>query len=169
MYICIVQYSLEQIKNQKGMKTTTENNTAALIHLSTLTQYCIPFGNYIIPIVIWNIKKNESETIDYNGKQVLNFQLSWLLYSLLLVLIMVPVFLITIFNHVGLEAIINNHDVVLKNIDIDNNLEWITVGIVALVTFLVLKCAEFFLIMYATIKTSEGERYRYPLTLSFIK
>jgi uncharacterized Tic20 family protein len=31
------------------METNNKNNTAAFINLSTLTQYFIPFGNFIFP------------------------------------------------------------------------------------------------------------------------
>ena len=81
------------------MENTNETNTATFTHLSTLTQYFIPFGNYIFPILIWTSKKEKSEFIDHHGKQVLNFQLSLLLYSLALLLIAVPIFIITVFNN----------------------------------------------------------------------
>lgn len=68
---------------------TSERNTATFIHLSTLTQYFIPFGNYIFPIIIWSAKKSESEFVDISGKNVLNFQLSMLLYSLLAMIIFI--------------------------------------------------------------------------------
>ena len=80
------------------MKTNNENNISSIIHLSALSQYLFPFGNYIVPIIIWSSKKNESSTIDYNGKQVLNFQLSILLYTFLLFLIAIPVFLYVVFS-----------------------------------------------------------------------
>ena len=80
------------------MITTNDKNIATVLHLSTLTQYIIPFGNYIFPIVIWSSKKGESEFIDYNGKQVLNFQLSIFLYSVVLCLIAIPIFIYTIYN-----------------------------------------------------------------------
>ena len=55
------------------MTTTNNKNIATVLHLSALTQYIIPFGNYIFPIVIWSSKKDESEFVDFSGKQVLNF------------------------------------------------------------------------------------------------
>ena len=73
------------------MKKTNENNTATFIHLSSLSQYFFPFGNFIFPLLIWSSKKNESEFIDYNGKQVLNFQLSFFIYSLVLGMIAIPI------------------------------------------------------------------------------
>ena len=81
------------------METTSNKNLAAFTHLSTLTQYCIPFGNYIFPILIWSSNKSKSEFIDYNGKQVINFQLSMFLYSLILAVIAIPILIITFFSH----------------------------------------------------------------------
>ncbi|MEM8520606.1 DUF4870 domain-containing protein [Flavobacterium sp. PL12] len=39
------------------MESTTDKNIAAFTHLSSLTQYFIPFGNYIFPILLWSSKK----------------------------------------------------------------------------------------------------------------
>ncbi|MFV8270927.1 DUF4870 domain-containing protein [Flavobacterium sp. GT2N3] len=151
------------------METTTEKNTATFTHLSALTQYFIPFGNYIFPIILWTSKKESSEFVDHHGKQVLNFQLSLFLYSLVLILIAVPTFLITLFKNVPLEAVINDHDFVFRNFSFEGNIGMLTVGLVAVLIFGLLKVAEFFLIIYASIKTSNGEKYNYPITIPFIK
>ncbi|HMB01878.1 MAG TPA: DUF4870 domain-containing protein, partial [Spirochaetota bacterium] len=59
-----------------------DKTTAMFCHLSSLSVFLgVPFGNIIFPLVIWLLKKNESAFVDYNGKQVLNFQLSMLIYT----------------------------------------------------------------------------------------
>ena len=151
------------------METTTEKNTATFTHLSTLTQYFIPFGNYIFPIILWSSKKESSEFVDHHGKQVLNFQLSLLLYSIVLILIAVPTFLITLFNNIPFEAVVNDQDFVFRNFNFEGNIGLLTIGLVAVLLFGLLKVAEFFLIIYASIKTSNGEKYKYPITIPFIK
>ena len=151
------------------MDTITEKNTAAFTHLSTLSQYFIPFGNYIFPILIWSTKKDKSEFVDYNGKQVLNFQLSLLLYSILLIMFAIPVFITTVFNSMSLNELINNHELFLNHINTESNINLITLGILAVLVFVILKIVEFFLIIYATVKTSNGELFKYPLTITFIK
>ena len=151
------------------METTTEKNTATFTHLSALTQYFFPFGNYIFPILIWTSKKDKSEFIDFHGKQVLNFQLSLLLYSLVLIMIAIPIFIFTVFSNIPFNAIVNDHDFIINNFNIGNHIAIITVGLVAVFLFLLLKVAEFFLIIYAAIKTSNGEKYQYPITIAFIK
>ena len=68
-----------------------EKNTATILHLSALSQYLLPFGNYIVPTIIWSTKKDDSEFINQQGKNVLNFQLSIFLYSIILLLIGIPI------------------------------------------------------------------------------
>ena len=151
------------------METTNEKNLATFTHLSTLSQYCIPFGNYIFPILIWSANKDKSEFIDYNGRQVINFQLSMLLYSLILAMIAIPIFIITIFSNIPLNAIMNDHDFIVNNFSVENITGIVIVAIIALLLFVGLKVAEFFLIIYASVKASNGVKYQYPLTIPFIK
>lgn len=151
------------------METTNEKNLATFTHLSTLTQYFIPFGNFIFPILIWSSKKDSSEFIDYNGKQVINFQLSLLLYTLILGMISIPIFAITVFSNVPLEALINEKDFFMNHFSVENITGMVIVGLIATLILIGIKMAEFFLIIYASLKTSNGERYKYPLTINFIK
>jgi uncharacterized Tic20 family protein len=151
------------------MKTTTERNTAAFTHLSTFSQYIIPFGNYIFPIIIWTSKKDQSEFVDHNGKQALNFQLSILLYSLVFALIAIPVFLVTVLRNVSLNDLINDNDVIFDHFDFGNSIGILTVGAIALFGFACMKVAEFFFVIYASIKAANGEEYSYPLTIPFLK
>jgi hypothetical protein len=151
------------------METTNEKNLATFTHLSTLSQYCIPFGNYIFPILIWSTNKDKSEFVDYHGKQVLNFQLSLLLYSLVLAIIAIPIFIITVFSNIPLNAILNDHDFVMNHFSVENITGMVIVALIALFIFVGLKVAEFFLIIYASVKASNGEKYQYPLTIPFIK
>ena len=151
------------------MESTTEKNIATFTHLSTLTQYFIPFGNYIFPIILWSTKKNDSEFVDHHGKQVLNFQLSLFLYSLVLIIIAIPSFLISIFNNVSINALVTERDFNITNFNLEDNIGMLTLGLTCVFIFGLLKIAEFFLIIYASIKTSNGEKYQYPITISFIK
>jgi uncharacterized Tic20 family protein len=54
-----------------------EKQWALFCHLSGLSGYIIPFGNIIVPLVIWSVKKDESEMIDEHGKEAANFQISF--------------------------------------------------------------------------------------------
>jgi len=151
------------------MKTSTEKKIAALIHLSTFSQYIIPFGNYIFPILLWSSKKEESEFVDYNGKQALNFQLSVLIYSLVLAAIAIPMLLVTVLKNISFNELINNEDIIFEHFDYESSIGLLTIGALALFAIAVMKIAEFFLIIYASVKASDGEEYSYPLTIPFIK
>jgi hypothetical protein len=151
------------------MGANTNNNTAALINLSTLSQYFIPFGNFIFPVMIWSSLKDKSEYIDKQGKQTINFQLSLFLYSIVLCMIAVPILIATVFKNINLSAIANGKDLVLENFSFENISGMVTIAILAIVVFIFMKVAEFFLIIYAAVKTSNGEDFKYPLTIPFIK
>jgi uncharacterized Tic20 family protein len=43
------------------------------------------------------------------------------------------------------------------------------IAVVTLILFAALKVMEFFLILYAAVKNSNGEVYNFPLTIKFIK
>lgn len=151
------------------MTTTNDKNLATVLHLSTLTQYIIPFGNYIFPIVIWSSKKDESEFVNINGKQVLNFQLSIFLYSVVLCLIAIPILLYTFFHNIPFDAIFNGDDFVIRNFNFGEIGTIGVLGISAGFLFGVMKVVEFVLIIIGAVKASNGESYKYPLSIAFFK
>ena len=148
--------------------TSNEKNTSALIHLSTLSQYIIPFGGFIFPIIIWSSKKNDSEFIDANGKQALNFQLSMFLYTLLLLLISIPVLLYYIFKNVSYEDL-ENGNFVFDQLSTGNITGIVIIAAVAFMLLCFSKITEFILVIIAGVKASNGESYKYPLTINFFK
>ncbi len=148
--------------------TTNEKNTATIMHLSTLSQYFIPFGNYFFPILIWAFKKDKSDFVDYNGKQTLNFQLSMLLYSLILLLISVPVLLYTIFKNISFSNF-DGSDLIIREMSTANISGIVIVAVVAILLFCFLKVMEFFLVIYAAVKSSNGQKYQYPLSINFLR
>ncbi|WP_333601483.1 DUF4870 domain-containing protein [Flavobacterium sp.] len=151
------------------MTSTNEKNTATFLHLSALTQYIIPFGNYIFPIIIWSSKKNESEFVDQNGKQVLNFQLSIFIYSIILCAIAIPIFLYAIFKNIPFHFNFHQDEFLIHNL-CHGNMSGLTIlGIVTVLVFAFMKVMEFVLIIHAAVKSSNGENYKYPLSIPFFK
>ena len=152
------------------MITSNERTIAAVMHLSTLSQYFFPFGNFIFPIVIWSSKKNDSEFIDYNGKQTLNFQLSIFLYTILLAIIAVPIIIYSVMKNVSLKHDFFNCDnFVLENIHNSDFSGLVVAAVLAILIFVFLKIMEFILVIYAAVKASNGEQYKYPLSIPFFK
>lgn len=151
------------------METSNEKSIGALIHLSTLSQYLIPLGNYLFPLLLWSSKKDKSTFIDHNGKQALNFQLSILLYSLIALVIAIPTCLYWFINIIEKLEINDNHVTIREIITTQNITGMVILGLVTIILVLFLKLSEFFLIIYASFKSANGEYYNYPLTINFIK
>ncbi len=151
------------------METSNEKSIGSLIHLSTLSQYLIPFGNYLLPLLIWSSSKDKSTFIDTNGKQALNFQLSILLYTLIAVIIAIPTCLFWFITFID-KLEVKEHHVTIREVFTNENINGLVIiGIVTVVLFAFLKLSEFFLIIYASVKSANGELYKYPLTINFIK
>lgn len=52
-------------------------------HLASLAKYtAIPLANILGPLIIWQIKKDQSPLVDDQGKEAVNFQISVTLYVL---------------------------------------------------------------------------------------
>ncbi|HLA55962.1 MAG TPA: DUF4870 domain-containing protein [Flavobacterium sp.] len=151
------------------METTNSKNTATLTHLSTFSQYFFPFGNFILPLIIWSSAKKNSEFVDKHGRQAINFQLSIFLYTLILCLIAIPVLLFTIFKNVPFRAMVNGDDFFIDHFNAGNITGIVVVAVMAVMVFFLMKVAEFFLVIYASVKAANGEEYEYPMTIKFIK
>jgi len=123
------------------MITQNDKNYSSITHLSGFAGWFFPFGNIIAPLILWSAKKNESAFIDAHGKAAVNFQLSILLYCILLAILFVPIAIFTL----GLGVIA------------------IVLGIIPAVIL------KFILIISASIKANNGEHYNYPFTIEFIK
>jgi uncharacterized protein len=63
----------------------TERNWAMLCHLSAFAGFLFPFGSIIGPLICWLSRKDESEWVNINGRNSLNFELSMLLYVVLVI------------------------------------------------------------------------------------
>ena len=149
--------------------TTNDQNSATLLHLSSLTQYCIPFGNFIFPIIIWSALKEKSAYVDAQGKECLNFQISLFVYSMVLAVIAVPALLIGIFQGISFSEINDGGKVILQHLNSNGFTAAAVIGILSVVLFGLLWIAEFFLVIYAAVKTAGGADFKYPLTIRFIK
>jgi uncharacterized Tic20 family protein len=52
-------------------------------HLSQLLNLITGFGGFIVPLVIWLTQKDKVEHMDQQGKDILNFQLTMIIFSLI--------------------------------------------------------------------------------------
>ena len=54
-----------------------------LVHLAGLSTYIgIPLGNILVPLIIWLVKKDESPTVMREGRESVNFNLSFTIYGI---------------------------------------------------------------------------------------
>ncbi|WP_290701131.1 DUF4870 domain-containing protein [Lacinutrix sp.] len=148
------------------MHEKNHTNIATFIHLSTFSRFIVPFGNFLGPLVLWIINKDKSQFIDKNGKQVLNFQISILIYSLIIGLITIPFFAFSIFNSFDFIDF-NFFDNIRFNINKVSPLFYIggSIGFLAVVGFIL----EIVFIVKASLKARNGEIYDYPFTITFLK
>lgn len=148
------------------MPDNHQKNIATFIHLSTFSRFLIPLGNYIGPIILWMINKDKSEFIDTHGKQAINFQISILLYTLIIGTISIPFFIFKVFNGLDFIDFHGFHDFHI-NIGEPSPLLYITggLGFLAIIGFVL----ELVFIVIASLKARDGELYEYPLTINFLK
>jgi hypothetical protein len=145
-----------------------QKQLGALIHLSTFSKFFLPFGNFFVPLILWSFNKDKP-FVDEHGRQAINFQLSILVYSLLIGLVCIPFFLIFATDFISLvEAI--EHTVDHVSVSHATNLSGFVIlfSIVALLLF-GLFLFELYAVISATMKASRGELYNYPLSIPFIK
>ncbi|QWX82682.1 DUF4870 domain-containing protein [Cellulophaga sp. HaHaR_3_176] len=155
--------------------TKHERNLSAIIHASTFSKFFIPFGNFIIPLVLWTANKKEYEYVNYNGKQALNFQISLLLYSFILGIASIPFFigfLPNVFDsgnfNFGNFSHLNNFNFHFNSDNFRLSNWLIPFGITGLLQG-ALTIVNIVYTILAVIKTNEGEVFKYPITIKFIK
>ncbi len=54
-----------------------------LTHLSQLLDFVTGIGGFIVPLIIWLLKRDEITGMDEHGKAILNFRISMFIYVLL--------------------------------------------------------------------------------------
>ena len=114
--------------SKKPLFGIPERTYLMLMHLSQLTVWLIPFVGIIIPILMWTTNKDNNTEVDRHGKNILNFTISYAIYSVALLIIIIGIpFLLVLFAVYAIAVII------------------------------------------ATVKASNGEFWKYPLTIQFIK
>ncbi|HMB99408.1 MAG TPA: DUF4870 domain-containing protein [Flavobacteriaceae bacterium] len=150
------------------MLTTHHKNLAAIIHLSTLTKFFIPLGNFLMPLIFWTMNKDKSEFIDKHGKQAINFQLSILLYTIIIGCMTIPMFLFGVLNSVNFPEFWNTYDFDF-HLSMHDSFNVILFTIICGLLLAAAFIFEIVFIIIATSKANQGEPYKYPITINFLK
>jgi uncharacterized Tic20 family protein len=82
------------------------NQWAMFIHFSILAGWIVPIGGLIVPILLWQIKKDELPGIVPHAHVVLNWIVSSLVYALICFILMFVVIGIFGFMALGLATVI---------------------------------------------------------------
>ena len=70
---------VSDLKGKSTIDDTKENNWAVLAHLGGLIP--VVFLPIIVPLLIWLLKGNESNFVEKQSKEALNFQISLIIYE----------------------------------------------------------------------------------------
>ncbi len=78
-------------KSQPVSTDKDANQWAMFLHFSLLVGFLIPLAGLVVPIIIWQIKKDQYSIIDVHGKIVVNWIISALIYFVACVILSVIV------------------------------------------------------------------------------
>ena len=143
------------------MKKNNQNTNACLIHISAFAGFVFPFGQIITPLIAWQTLKDRSPFLDEQGKEAINFNLSYTLYAFILSIALIPLFYRSFFTN------FNSFNNFQLNLDLSTNNLFSIMGLGSISVILYLVGIS--LIIIAALKAKEGESYKYPFTIKFIK
>ena len=77
-----------------------------LLHFSVLAGFVVPVAGLIVPILIWQLKKNELPWIDIHGKHVANWIISKIIYLFVSALLCVVIIGVPMLIVLGICAVV---------------------------------------------------------------
>jgi uncharacterized Tic20 family protein len=114
-----------------------------LLHLSPFAIFILNLLGYLVPLIMWLVKRDEHEAIDRHGREVLNFHLTLLLGYLGMTILLV---LGMVFFVIG----------------------GFVLYFLAIFGMIVMAIFSIIVMIMAAIKVSEGKDYHYPLSIRFL-
>ena len=99
----------EEEARGEALPTRDECNLAVLCQLLQFAGLIIPFGSLLAPLILWLVKRSESAFLDEIGKEVINFEISLFIYSLicgLLIFVIIGFFMLAVLGIWALVLII---------------------------------------------------------------
>ncbi|MFK8058499.1 MAG: DUF4870 domain-containing protein [Polaribacter sp.] len=142
------------------MKKNNEETNAFLLHISAFAGFVFPFGHIVAPLIAWQTLKDRSPFLDQQGKEAVNFNLSYTLYIFLISIAFIPFAFGSIFRNWNR---FNNH--INFDLDFHNIFGFIGFGSITGIIYLI----GIALVIIASLKAREGESYKYPFTIKFVK
>ncbi len=71
--------------------TADERSYTLFMHLALLAHLVLTLIAILIPIIMWQVKKNESPFLDDHGREAVNFQISLVIWSIIFTVVSIPV------------------------------------------------------------------------------
>ena len=109
LVVLVKRQNYKGIHREEPISEKEEHQWAMFAHIGTFSSMFVPLGNIIAPIVIWQMKKHESDFVVEQAKESLNFQITLMIYaviSILLCFIIIGFFLIFALVIFGLIMVI---------------------------------------------------------------
>ncbi len=134
-----------------------ERNWSMLLHLSALSSFVTSgLGGILGPLIVWLILRGKSDMVNFHGKKALNFQISFLIYFIVLFAAMIPFFII--------GTIAGEKDEIVTGF-------WATLILLIVSALLMLVSGIVWLIwtIVAAVRASRGDPPGYILAIPFLR
>ena len=109
LVVLVKRQHYKHLHRDEPISEKEERQWAMFAHIGTFSSMFVPLGNFIVPIVIWQLNKHESDFVVEQAKESLNFQITLVIYaflSILLCFIFIGFFLIFALVIFGLIMVI---------------------------------------------------------------
>jgi uncharacterized Tic20 family protein len=83
-----------------------DNQLLVIMHLSQLLTFITGFGGLIVPLIIWLTQKEQVSDINEQGKAIINFQISLIIFSIICIPLIFVIIGIIGLVIIGLVALI---------------------------------------------------------------
>ena len=134
-----------------------ERNWSMLVHLSALSSLVTSgLGGILGPLIVWLIFRARSDMVDFHGKRALNFNISFFIYYIILIALMIPFFVIGTIADIEQEIVAGF---------------WETLALLGVSLFLMLILGIIWIIwtIVAAIRASRGDPPGYILAIPFLR
>jgi uncharacterized protein len=147
-------YISDKPKN-KTMNTREQNvrTWSMLCHISALAGLFFSLGNIIGPLLVWQIKKNELPEIEPYGKEAVNFQLTILIFNIIAGIVVAGI----LGYGFGFGSLWRSPFAFLGG------------GFGLGVIISIINFVAWVLAVIAGLRANNGEFYKYPVAIRFIK
>ena len=139
---------MQIIDEERGLPSQDERNMGLLVHLISFSSLVFPLGNIVGPLIVWMVKKDQSEFVNEHGKESLNFQVTT-------TIVMIAAIAVGVFMAIGSG--------------ISDNELGIAGSVLAVIAFVVAYSLFILIVVIiAALKANNGEMFRYPASIRFI-